>query len=109
VNPDDLPSPDLAACLTAAATALPGVDERRADDAALEWRRGGTVFAALDAPDEASFLLDAAVAAAALRTPDTRASPRGRDWVAFGPSVLDRFAIDRATAWLEAAWRRAER
>jgi hypothetical protein len=36
---------------------------------------------------------------AALRTPDTAPSPRGPDWVAFAPEVLDDPAIDRAEAW----------
>ena len=48
------------------------------------------------------------MASAALRTPDTAASPRGSDWVAFAPAELDRHAIDRATAWLASAWRRAD-
>ena len=49
-----------------------------------------------------------AVAAAALRTPDTAASSRGPGWVRFEPPVLDEFARDRASAWLESAWRFAD-
>jgi hypothetical protein len=49
-----------------------------------------------------------AVAAAALRTPDTSASSRGPGWVRFEPPVLDEFARDRASAWLESAWRFAD-
>jgi hypothetical protein len=48
------------------------------------------------------------VAKAALRTPDTAGSGRGVDWVAFSPPELDQHAIDRATAWLASAWRRAD-
>jgi hypothetical protein len=44
-----------------------------------------------------------AVAAAALRTPDVMASPRGLGWVRLAPAVLDGFATDRALAWLESA------
>ena len=43
-----------------------------------------------------------------LRTPDTADSARGADWVAFSPPELDQHAIDRATAWLASAWRRAD-
>ena len=73
----------------------------------VEWSIGGIVFAAVNA-NRSEFRLDPMVAAAALRTPDTAPSPRGRDWVAFSPTELDRHAIDRATAWLASAWRRAD-
>jgi hypothetical protein len=53
------------------------------------------------------FRLDPIVARAALGTPDTSASSRGPEWVAFSPAELDRFAVDRALAWLGAAHRRA--
>jgi hypothetical protein len=49
--------------------------------------------------------LEPFVAQAALRTPDTTASTRGPEWVRFTPRALDRFAADRATAWIEHAWR----
>jgi hypothetical protein len=71
-----------------------------------EWRRRGRPFAAFtDAGAE--FLLDAAVAKAALRTPDAHPSTRGPDWVRFSPATLDGHAVDRAQAWLASAWRRA--
>lgn len=73
----------------------------------VEWSIGGITFAAVGG-GQAEFRLDPMVAAAALRTPDTAPSSRGRDWVAFAPSELDRHAIDRATAWLASAWRRAD-
>lgn len=75
--------------------------------AGLEWSIGGRTFAAVGG-NRAEFLLDPMVAAAALRTPDTGPSPRGRDWVAFSPQQLDQHAIDRAAAWLASAWRRAD-
>jgi len=34
-------------------------------------------------------------------------SARGWDWIEFRPTELHRHAIDRATAWLASAWRRA--
>jgi hypothetical protein len=79
-----------------------------ATSAGTEWRRIGRPFAAADA-GVAEFWLDPAVAAAALRTPATGVSPRGRDWVAFRPAELDDHALDRAEAWFGSAWRRAER
>jgi len=72
----------------------------------VEWRRGGRAFAAVS-DDVAEFQLDGPVAGAAARTPDTRASKRGSDWVRFSPQTLDGHAVDRAEAWLASAWRRA--
>ena len=74
---------------------------------AVEWSIGGRVFAAA-VGGRAEFRLDPMVAAAALRTPDTGPSGRGNDWVAFTPRELDQHALDRATAWLASAWRRAD-
>ena len=48
-----------------------------------------------------------AIAKAALSTPDTRPSPRGAGWIAFTPATTDRFALDRAEAWVRLAYRRA--
>ena len=56
-------------------------------------------------PTRSRLRLRPAVAAAALRTPDVEASPRGRGWVRFAPPELDDFARDRAIAWLESAVR----
>jgi hypothetical protein len=80
--------------------------DRRDSDGAVEFLVDGRPFAAL-AGDTAEFHLEPVVARAALGTPDTVASPRGPDWVAFRPLELDRFATDRATAWFLSAWRRA--
>jgi hypothetical protein len=73
-----------------------------------EWSIDGIVFATAD-DVRAEFRLAPPVAAAALRTPDTGPSARGADWVVFTPAALDGHAIDRATAWLASAWRRAQR
>ena len=96
----------LGAVLRSAALELEAADERR-DGEALEWSIGGVTFAAFNG-DRAEFRLDPAVAAAALRTPDTSLSSRGVDWVAFAPVALDQHAMDRAEAWLASAWRRAD-
>jgi hypothetical protein len=94
--------------LDEAAARLEAVERRPATGGdAVEWSIGGRVFAAATS-DRATFRLAPEVAAAALRTPDTMASDRGRDWVAFAPAEVDQYAIDRATAWLASAWRRAD-
>jgi hypothetical protein len=87
------------------------------DLAAVTRRRDGEVvllaarervFAVLG-PDFLEVALDPPVAAAALRTPDTRPSPRGTGWIAFTPGHADRFALDRAEAWIRLGHRRASR
>ena len=83
------------------------------DDTQETTEPGGIVFARRGRPF--ALVLEAAlevrlepfVAQAALRTPDTTASDRGPDWVRFSPRTLDRFAADRAAAWIEHAWRHA--
>ncbi len=67
---------------------------------------GSRVFAVIGA-DLLEVALEPAVARAALRTPDTQPSPRGTGWVAFTPRANDRFALDRAEAWVRLACRRA--
>jgi hypothetical protein len=72
------------------------------------WSRGGTLFAVLRGDGlAAEFKLDAAVAAAATRTPDVASSSRGQGWVTFQPISLDAHAADRAKAWLASAYRQA--
>lgn len=75
-------------------------------DATL-FSRAGHPFVALT-ERELEVRLEPLVAPAALRTPDTMESPRGRGWVRFSPAALDRFAADRVIAWIEHAWRHAE-
>lgn len=99
-------APSLEEVLEAVAADLERVDRREADGH-LEWSVGGKVFAKT-AEDGAEFRLSPAVAEAAKRTPDAGASPRGADWVRFSPGELDQHALDRATAWLTSAWRRAD-
>lgn len=100
------PGGSLQEVLEAAAAELEAVETSRTPDR-IEWSIGGRSFA-IAARESADFRLDPAVVAAALRTPDTARSPRGREWVTFRPAVLDRHAIDRATAWLGSSWRRAD-
>jgi hypothetical protein len=96
----------LAVVLQEAAVELEGAERRPTPDGA-EWSIGGTAFAAVG-HERAEFRLARPVVEAALRTPGTGRSERGPDWVAFHPAELDQHAIDRATAWLASAWRRAD-
>ena len=80
--------------------------ERSRDGDALRFAIGGRVFATLDG-DRLEAALDATVAKAALRTADTEASPAGAAWIAFTPATVDRYALDRAEAWVRLAHRRA--
>jgi hypothetical protein len=80
--------------------------ERSRDGTAVRYAADGRVFASLDG-ERLEVVLDATVAKAALRTPDTAASPTGPGWIAFTPGVVDRYALDRAEAWVRLAARRA--
>jgi hypothetical protein len=86
-----------------------GLDARvgTAEDGSMTWARGEQVFATVS-PDgsKASFLLDPLVAGAATRTPDVRASSRGRGWVELSPRAVDGHAADRAGAWFLSGYRR---
>jgi hypothetical protein len=90
--------------------ALAGVESSSDVDGSTSWSVENMVFAILSADGAAaSFRLDPVLAAAARRTPDATESPRGTEWVAFAPPVVDAHAIDRAGAWAAAAYRRARR
>jgi hypothetical protein len=79
-----------------------------AADGVTTWSMADVAFATLDAAGmTASFRLDAVLAGAARRTPDTGPSFLGPEWVEFRPAVLDGHAADRASAWFVAAVRRA--
>jgi hypothetical protein len=95
----------LREALDAAAADQVGIEVRQ-EGGRTEWLVAGQVFAAIDG-DTAEYRLDPAVARAALGTPDTAPLPRGPEWVAFRPPVLDQMAVDRATAWFASAARRA--
>jgi hypothetical protein len=97
--------PTLRSLLEASAATFPDVRAAAAGSEA-SWSRGDRVFAVLDG-SSAELRLDVPIAAAAIRTPDTRTSPRGPDWVRFSPPALDAHAIDRLTAWFGLAYRRA--
>jgi hypothetical protein len=92
-----------------AAAAQYGLDAQvaSADDGSVPWSRGDRVFAAVSADGAtASFLLDPLIAGAAARTPDVRASSRGRGWVDLSPRAVDGHVADRAGAWFLSGYRR---
>jgi hypothetical protein len=94
--------------LTAAAAALSDLTSSPTRDGEVTWAKGGDVFAVLGSDGaSAEFALDRAVAAAAVRTPDTAPSPRGPGWVQFRPETLDSHGEDRASAWFASAYRHA--
>lgn len=84
---------------------LGDVDRRRASDG-VAYSIRGRVFAVLG-EDRLEAALDPSVSKAALKTPDTASSSRGPGWIVFTPASLDRFALDRAEAWIRSAHRRA--
>jgi hypothetical protein len=77
---------------------------RRAVGTGVEYDRAGVVFAAQEA-GRLSFRLRAEIVVAALRTAATARSSRGPEWVALASAATDVFALDRAVAWFETAWR----
>jgi hypothetical protein len=79
--------------------------ERRPDPVGDGFLAGGRLFAVVG-EDRLEAALDPRVATAALRTPDTAPSRRGAGWITFAPVSLDRFALDRAEAWVRSAHRR---
>ena len=83
---------------------LDGV-ERTRDGESVTYLAGGAPFAVL-MPDVLEVYLDPAVAKAALKTGNTLSSSRGAGWIAFTPETIDRFALDRAEAWIRSAHRR---
>lgn len=101
---------ELAGVLTSLAdqqaTADPQALERHDLGGTVEYRRHGRPFAATS-DTSAEFRLRPDVASAAVRTADVRSSDRGPEWVTFSPPSLDRFALDRLTAWFDFAWRHA--
>jgi hypothetical protein len=95
--------------LTGALAELAATDEAiavRPGDAITEYTVMGVAFARADG-STASFRLRPEIAAAAIRTDGTAASPLGREWVAFSPRRWDRYALDRAIAWFLLARRLA--
>jgi hypothetical protein len=105
---DDVPGETLETLeerVAAVVADLSGASREAAGEATVLAVAGRTF--AVVAPGVVEAWLDPAVATAALATPDTRASARGAGWIRFSPVEIDRFALDRAEAWLRSAHRRA--
>jgi len=81
--------------------------ERSGGDGVVMFARSGAQFALLDERGF-EFNVGETISGAASRTPDVTPGSRGPDWVRFEPTELDRYALDRAVSWFEAAWRRAQ-
>ncbi|MDO8485072.1 MAG: hypothetical protein Q7S35_09025 [Candidatus Limnocylindrales bacterium] len=96
--------------LSDAAAGLPDVEAGTRPGGEVTWSHAGRPFAVLSGDGKAAeFELDAAVAAAAARTPDVVPSGRGPGWVLFRPAALDDHAADRVAAWLASAHLRLSR
>jgi hypothetical protein len=85
-----------------------GLDDVRVviSGGSMTWSRGDVTFARLER-DAVELRLDRAVAAAALKTPDTAPSERGPEWVRYAPPTIEGHDLDRLTAWFALAHRRA--
>ena len=90
----------------AAVAAEAGAAAEPSADGSQAFRRGRRTFAYVKG-NSAELLLDEEIAEAAVRTPDTTPSGRGRGWIRFSPRDLDGHAEDRARAWFLSAWRAA--
>jgi hypothetical protein len=89
------------------AASLPGIEATSGPDSATIWKRSGLPFAVLSADaGTAEFALETIVARAAARTPDAMESDRHGGWVRFQPAAIDDYAVDRAVAWYQSAYRR---
>jgi hypothetical protein len=98
----------LADVLDTAAEDLGGVT-RIPVAAGAEYALGRVTFAEV-AGDVCAFRLKPDIAAATMKTPGTRPSRRGPEWVEFHPGPEpDQYALDRLTSWFEMAFRLAAR
>lgn len=69
--------------------------------------RGGQLFAAVQGT-RVALRLRPDIAEAALRTPATEPSTRGREWIEFQPDAALAEDVDRLQAWTTIAWRAAQ-
>jgi hypothetical protein len=91
--------------LDGATGAMPGV-RRSTAGSSITWAAGDVPFAVVTG-STVELRLDRAIAAAALKTPDTAASARGPEWVRYTPATLEDHDLDRLEAWFALAHRRA--
>jgi hypothetical protein len=70
----------------------------------------GRIVFAVHAGDAVAFRLKPDIAQATLKTPRTRPSARGSEWVEFAPGPEpDQYDLDRLSSWFEMAYRLAKR
>jgi hypothetical protein len=91
--------------LDGATGSMPGVTRSTAGGS-ITWAVGEVPFAVVEG-SRVELRLDKAIAAAALKTPDTAASSRGPEWVRYTPATLEDHDLDRLEAWFALAHRRA--
>lgn len=91
--------------LDGAAGSMPGAS-RSTTGSSIIWAVGDVPFAVVDG-STVELRLDSAIAAAALKTPDTARSARGPEWVRYMPATLEDHDLDRLEAWFALAHRRA--
>lgn len=96
-------SPSLGDLLAELLDETPGA----AVSATREYSNNGVAFAHRTGEETIDLRLGEEIGEAALRTPDTRPSSRGRDWITFSPKAWDDMAVDRLHAWFRVAWRLA--
>lgn len=101
------PDATIAALITRLTADL-GEVSAAASATGAEFRRGSQLFAVLHG-GQVSLRLRLDIAAAALGTPATVASPRGADWIEFAPDPSNQQDVDRLQAWLTIGWRSAQR
>jgi len=76
--------------------------------ATREYAHNGVAFAHRTDEEAIDLRLGDEIGEAALRTPDTHPSSRGKAWVSFTPKAWDDMAADRLRAWFRVAWRLTE-
>jgi len=98
-NPGPAAEPTLAEVVDDLADDFPDV-ERVDTPAGTDFIVGGSRFVHVTGPT-VHFLLRPEIVAAATRTGEASASSLGAEWVAFSPTRLDQYGLDRAQSWFE--------
>ena len=109
----EAPPPDIEAPIPGTLPELVAAIAGQFDDVTRHETPAGIDYLVRDRPfvrvagERAAFRLRPEIAVAASRTPNTTPSSEGPDWVTFAPPRLDRYGVDRATAWFELGHRLA--
>ncbi len=100
-----IPEPTLAEVIDDLADEFPDI-ERMDGAEGIDYAVGPQLFSRLRGT-VAEFRLRPEIVAAGTKTGDASESALGREWIAFGPKLVDQYALDRAQAWFELAHRLA--